>query len=502
MKRATALEMKGIAKHYPGTMALSAVDFSVYEGETKALLGENGAGKSTLVKILSGAVTKDSGEILLHGRPVDIQSPSDAMENGIGVIYQEFTLVPALSIAENIFLGRLPNRGSLVDWAKIERDARDLLSQLGSSLDVKKNVSSLSVANRQLVEIAKALSMNANILIMDEPTAALSKNETQRLFETISLLKQRGVSIVYVSHRLEEIFEIADSVTILRDGEKVGDFPIAELTPKSIINYLIGKSASEETSARHFIDGPVRLELIEANMDGALFDISLQLHAGEILGVTGLVGAGQSELAQCLFGMNSLDDGRIEIDGNLVRFKSPADAISHGIGLIPEDRRQQGLVLGMPIRGNIVLPLLHKISRLLVVNRKKEERIYREQKSALKIKAVNGLQLAGKLSGGNQQKVVIAKWLASSASILIFHEPTRGIDVGAKEEIYHIIREMALLQHSILIISSDMQEVLNVSDRLLVLRNGRIVKALNPSETNKEEVLFFSTVSQMASQSN
>ncbi len=499
MTRGLVLEMKDIEKHYPGTAALKAVDFTVLEGETKALLGENGAGKSTLVKILSGAVTRDFGEILLHGRHVDIESPSDAIENGISVIYQEFTLVPALSIAENIFLGRLPNRGSLVDWAAMEREASELLSHLGSRLDVRKNVSSLSVASRQLVEIAKALSMNARILIMDEPTAALSKNETQRLFETIALLKQRGVSIVYVSHRLEEIFEIADSVTILRDGEKVGDFQIAELTPKSIIKYLIGKAVSEATNSRHFSVGPIRLEMIDASVNGAISDISLQLHAGEILGITGLVGAGQSEIAQCLFGMSTLDGGRIEVEGCPVRFKSPAEAIAHGFGLIPEDRRQQGLVLGMPIRGNIVLPLLHRISKLLIVNRKKEERIFREQKEALKIKAVDGQQLAGKLSGGNQQKVVIAKWLASGASILIFHEPTRGIDVGAKDEIYNIIREMALRQHSILIISSDMQEVLNVCDRLLVLRNGRIVKTLKPSETDKEEVLFFSTVSQMAS---
>jgi ABC-type sugar transport system ATPase subunit len=502
MTRSLALQMSQIAKQYPGTVALHAVDFSVLEGEIKALLGENGAGKSTLVKILSGAVTKDSGEILIHGSPVHIQSPSDAIENGIGVIYQEFTLVPALSIAENIFLGRLPNRKNFVDWEVMEEKAKELLSHLGSQLDVRKKVSTLSVANRQLVEIAKALSMNANILIMDEPTAALSKNETQKLFETISLLKQKGVSIVYVSHRLEEIFEIADSVTILRDGEKVGDFQIGELTPKSIINYMIGKGVPEETNRELSDVGSVRLELIDANMSGVLSDVSLELHAGEILGITGLVGAGQTELARCLFGMKPLDSGDIRINGSAVRFRSPADAIAHGIGLIPEDRRQQGLVLGLPIRGNIILPLLHRVSRWFVVSRKQEGRIFSEQQLALNIKAVDGQQLAGKLSGGNQQKVVIAKWLASGASILIFHEPTRGIDVGAKEEIYHIIRGMARQQSCILIISSDMQEVLNVCDRLLVLRKGRIVKMLNPLETTKEEVLFYSTVSELASESN
>jgi len=491
---APAVEMRGISKSYPGTRALNGVDFSLRPGEIKALLGENGAGKSTLIKILSGAEPKDEGTIAISGESVRIHSPQDARRHGVGVIYQEFTLVPDLTVAENIYLGRLPGGELKVHWKDLFSGAEDLMVRLQACIDVRRPVSSLSLADQQLVEIAKALSTNARILIMDEPTAALSKGETDILFGVIRRLKEDGVSIVFVSHRLEEIFDIADSVAILRDGNKVADEPITAVTPKSLVDLMIGRSLFDQLYHRDKAAGRELLRLDRLGKEGCLEDISLYCRAGEVVGITGLVGAGQTPLARCLFGVERFDSGELRVDGKSLRLHSPVQAIREGIGLIPEDRRRQGLVLGLPIRNNLVLAALDAVSRFLRVDARKEEALAAEHIRALRIKAVGSGQRAGSLSGGNQQKVVIAKWLVNKSKILIFHEPTRGIDVGAKEEIYRMMQDLASGGAAVLLISSDIQEVLGVSDRIYVMRKGRIAAELDARKTAKEELLMLAAV--------
>jgi ribose transport system ATP-binding protein len=493
--RTKAIEMTGISKRYPGTVALDHVDFDLYPGEIKALLGENGAGKSTLIKILSGAVLKDEGTIAISGKPVRINSPQDARQHGIGVIYQEFTLVPALSVAENIFLGRLPGSGLKVDWKSVYRRAQEVMNRLNADIDVRRKVSSLGLAGQQLVEIAKALSTEARILIMDEPTAALSKAETDLLFSVIRRIKSQGVSLVFVSHRLEEIFEIADSVTILRDGVKVAEEPIVTVTPKRLVELMIGRVLSEQLYHRDKVRGPLLLRMSKGRKGEALRDIDLAVHAGEVVGVTGLVGAGQTPLAQCLFGMESLDSGEIQVEGIVTRLESPTQAIGKGIGLIPEDRRRQGLILGLPIRSNVTLAALRQVTRLFRLDRKKELELSKASIESLRIRATGADQVVGSLSGGNQQKVVIAKWTVNKSRILIFHEPTRGIDVGAKEEIYRMMQDLASGGAGILVISSDIQEVMGVSDRIYVMRKGRIAAELDARKSTKEEVLILAAVS-------
>ncbi len=491
-----AIEMTQITKRYPGTLALDKVDFQLKVGEIKALLGENGAGKSTLIKILSGAEVKDEGTIQIGGEVVRIHSTQDSRRHGVGVIYQEFTLVPTLSVAENIVLGRLPERWGNISWKAVYSGASDVLKRLNSDIDPYRLVSTLSVADQQLVEIAKALSTNARILIMDEPTAALSRSETEQLFSVIRRLKSDGVSIVFVSHCLEEIFEIADSVTILRDGVKVADEPIENVSPKSLVELMIGRKLSPQLYQQDKTRGAILLQIKAATKGVALRDINLSVHAGEIVGVTGLVGAGQTPLAQSTFGMVTLDSGVVELDGRVVKLESPAQAIKLGIGLIPEDRRRQGLVLGMPIKDNVTLASIPQVSRWSQIRRKVEVSLATNSVETLRIKATGILQRTGSLSGGNQQKVVIAKWLVNRSRVLIFHEPTRGIDVGAKEEIYKVMQDLASKGVAILLISSDMQEVLGVSDRIYVMRKGGIAGELDARKTTKEEVLLLSAVAQ------
>ena len=489
-----AIEMTKIVKRYPGTLALDKVDFSLQQGEIRALLGENGAGKSTLIKILSGAEVKDEGTITFAGEVVRIHNTQDSRRHGIGVIYQEFTLVPALTVAENIYLGRLPEKFGSVAWKQIYAGAAEVLQRLNSDIDPHRLVSSLSVADQQLVEIAKALSTNARILIMDEPTAALSRAETEQLFKVIRRLRSDGVSIVFVSHRLEEVFEIADSVTILRDGAKVADEPIANVTPKSLVELMIGRKLSPQLYHQDKTLGAMLLRMSGVNKGEQLCNIELCVHAGEVVGVTGLVGAGQTPLAQALFGMVKLDSGSVEVGGKPVVLASPSQAIKLGIGLIPEDRRRQGLVLGLSLKDNVTLASLRLVTRLQRLLKRKELAFAKTYIDTLRIKATSAHQRAGSLSGGNQQKVVIAKWLVNKSQVLIFHEPTRGIDVGAKEEIYRVMQELAASGAAILLISSDMQEVLGVSDRIYVMRKGRIAGELDARTTTKEAVLLLSAV--------
>ena len=491
-----AIEMTRITKRYPGTLALDKVDFSLDVGEIKALVGENGAGKSTLIKILSGAVTKDEGSISIRGESVHFHGTLDARKYGVGMIYQDFTLVPALTVAENISLGRWPRAFLNVNWKLIYTHAEDLLKRLNADIDPRSRVSRLSVADQQMVEIAKALATDARILIMDEPTAALSQAETEQLFTVIRRLKHDGVSIIFVSHRIEEIFEIADSVTVLRDGVKVADLPLTNVTAKSLIELMIGRQLSAQLYHKDKTRGEVMLRMVGANKGQQLHDINFVVHSGEIVGITGLVGAGQTPLAQSLFGIIPLDSGRIEIAGNPATMTSPAHAIRMGVGLIPEDRRRQGLVLGLPIKENVTLASIREITQFMRLNKKREAGLARKFMESLRIKATGVLQRVGSLSGGNQQKVVIAKWLVNKSRLLIFHEPTRGIDVGAKEEIYRVMQELAGDGAAVLLISSDIQEVLGVSDRIYVIRKGSIVGELDGRTTSKEKVLMLAAVAE------
>jgi ribose transport system ATP-binding protein len=491
-----AIEMTGITKRYPGTLALDKVDFSLPVGEIKALVGENGAGKSTLIKILSGAVAKDEGSISIRGEPVHFHGTLEARRYGVGMIYQEFTLVPALTVAENISLGRWPRKALGVDWKLIHAHAGELLKRLNADIDPRAMVSRLSVADQQLVEIAKALATDARILIMDEPTAALSQAETELLFTVIRRLKSDGVSIIFVSHRIEEIFEIADSVTVLRDGVKVADMPIAGVTAKSLVELMIGRQLSPQLYHKDKKRGEVVLKMVDAGKGRHLHGINFTVHGGEIVGITGLVGAGQTPLAQCLFGILHLDSGRMEIAGTPAAVETPAHAIRMGVGLIPEDRRRQGLVLGLPIKENVTLASIREITGFLRLNKKREAGLARTLMETLRIKATGVSQRVGSLSGGNQQKVVIAKWLVNKSRLLIFHEPTRGIDVGAKEEIYRVMQELAGDGAAVLLISSDIEEVLGVSDRIYVMRKGTIVGELDGRATTKERILMLSAVSE------
>lgn len=492
---APALEMRHISKQYPGVRALDDVSLTVLPGEIHALLGENGAGKSTLMKILAGAQKRDSGEILLSGQPVTIDSPQAAMRHGISIIYQEFNLVPYLSAGENIFLGREP-KGALpgfVDFKTLYREAQRVLDELGVRLDAHTPVSELSVAQQQMVEIGKATSRQSRVIVMDEPSATLTDHELRALFALMRQLKEQGVSIVYISHRLEEVFEICDRATVLRDGKWVATETVADLTRNEIIRLMVGR---ELTEAIPKVAAPVgKPALVAKNLTrrGILHDVSLTLRQGEIVGLAGLVGAGRTETARVLFGADKLDSGTIEIFDRPATIRSPQEAIQHKIGFVTEDRKQQGLVLSMAVRENTTLAHLDALARLGFVNQREERDVAEKYRSDLAIKTPTIEQAAQNLSGGNQQKVVLAKWLFTEAKILIFDEPTRGIDVGAKSEIYKLMNELAAQGVAILMISSELPEVLGMSDRIYVMHEGRIAGELLRAEATQERIMNLAT---------
>jgi len=492
---APALEMRHISKQYPGVRALDDVSLTVYEGEVHALLGENGAGKSTLMKILAGAETKDSGEILLSGQRVHIDSPQKAMSLGISIIYQEFNLVPYLSAGENIFLGREPRAllPGFVDFRTLYRRSQEVLDRLGVRLDARAPVYRLSVAQQQMVEIAKATSKQARIIIMDEPSATLTEHELQALFNLIRQLKANGVSIVYISHRLEEVFEICDRATIMRDGRVIATEPVANLTRDQIIRLMVGRELKEAIPKVAAETGPPALSVNHLNRRGVLHDISFEVRQGEILGLAGLVGAGRTETARAIFGADPIDGGTIEVFGKPVRIRSPQDAIHHGIGLVTEDRKQQGLVLGMAVRENNTLAHLDALATLGFIRTREERQVAERYRSNLGIKTPSVEQVTQNLSGGNQQKVVLAKWLFTGSKILIFDEPTRGIDVGAKSEIYKLMNALAAQGVAILMISSELPEVLGMSDRILVMHEGRIMGELSRAEATQEKIMHLAT---------
>lgn len=492
---APVLEMRGIAKAYPGVVALHSVDFSVRPGEVHALIGENGAGKSTLMKILAGADTKDSGQIFIDGKESHIDTPQEAMRLGVSIIYQEFNLVPYMNAAENIFLGREPASvvPGLIDFGRMYSDAEKIIDELGVALDVRTPMNHLSVAQQQMVEIAKATSRKSRIIAMDEPSATLTDHELENLFGLIRRLKAEGVSIIYISHRLEEIFEIADRVTVLRDGELVATKDIAETNRADIIRMMVGRELSDSIPKIAAEARDVALEVRNLNRAGVLHDINFQVRSGEILGIAGLVGAGRTEVARAIFGADPIDSGQIIMNGKPVTIHSPRRAISLGIGLVSEDRKALGLVLGMAVRENISLANLGVLSRLGFIKRRKEREIAESYVKDVLIKTPSIEQAVQNLSGGNQQKVVLAKWLFTKSKVLIFDEPTRGIDVGAKTEIYQLMNRLAAQGVAIIMISSELPEVLGMSDRTLVMHDGRIAGELSGKDATQERIMGLAT---------
>jgi ribose transport system ATP-binding protein len=483
------LEMRGIRKEFPGVVALDGVDLTLEAGAVHMLLGENGAGKSTLMKILSGAYRRDAGEIRVNGQPADIRSPRDALALGIRVIYQELNLVPQLSVAENIFLGAAPVRwGGMVDWRALFDRTSTLLNDLGMALDPRVAVSRLGLAQRQMVEIAKALSQpGASILVMDEPTSSLTSREVSQLFSLIERLAARGVAIVYITHRLDEVFRIGHRITVMRDGRLVSTEPIQDVTVPQLVRMMANRDLTEHFPKVRAARGEELLR-VEGIGGGLLAGISFSLHAGEVIGLGGLLGAGRTELARVLAGADSCREGRLVVRGREVRFRDPADAIAHGIGLLPEDRKAQGLVPGLTVARNIALPHGRRLARLGILARHCETALARPIAEELRVKATP-TQAVRLLSGGNQQKVVLGKWLAGNVRIFIFDEPTRGVDVGAKVEIYHLMNRLTASGAGIIMVSSELPELLGMSDRILVMYRGRLQTEIAAADATEERVL-------------
>jgi ribose transport system ATP-binding protein len=483
--------MHGISKQYPGVQALADASLEVRAGEVHVLVGENGAGKSTLMRILSGAVQRDAGEVVFDGQPVALGDPMAARRLGISTIYQELILVPHMTAAENIFLGKAPTRWpGVVDRPRMRREALRILSGLGMPLDVDAPVRTLRLAQQQMVEVARALADEARLLIMDEPTSTLSEREVAQLFAAIARLTAAGVGIIYISHRMDEVFRIGHRVTVLRDGRHVATRAIADVSVSELVRMMADRDVADHYPRRAHARGEevLRVEGL-GQRHGRLRGISFALHRGEILGIAGLVGAGRSRLARAIVGADPVDEGRIVVRGRAVRIGSPADAVRARIGFLPEDRKGQGLVLGLSVERNIAMSHLGALSRFGVVDRRRERREAEHAIAALRIRTPGAMQRVVNLSGGNQQKVVLAKWLAAQAEILIFDEPTRGIDVGARQEIYLLMNRAVEQGAAVIMISSDLPEVLGMSDRVLVMRAGAVQAEFSAAEASDAAVL-------------
>jgi ribose transport system ATP-binding protein len=491
----TILEFKGVSKDFPGVRALDKVDFDLKKGEVHALVGENGAGKSTLIKILAGVYPPTEGDIYYKGEKITVRSPKEGIDLGVSVIYQEFNLVPYISVAKNIFMGREPHPKWLpffIDYRRLYLDAKEILQSISADIDPKTKVVDLGVAQKQLVEMAKAFSVKASILVMDEPTASLTDREIKELFRSIREFEKKGISIIYISHRLEEIFEIADRITILRDGKVVETMKADEVKDLDhIIKLMVGRSMTAYFS-REFLKekGEVALEVKDLSRKGLIQDVNLSVRSGEIVGLAGLVGSGRTELARAVFGVDPHETGEIYILGKKVS-TNPAKSIALGVGFLPEERKAEGLALILPVRENIMMASLRRVFPLGLINPRKESRLVNEYVRTLRIATPSILRIAKFLSGGNQQKVIVAKWLSTQAKIFIFDEPTRGIDVGAKAEIHQLMNELVKRGAAILMISSELHEVLNMSDRIYVMRGGRIIKELPREEANQEAILRY-----------
>lgn len=492
------LELQNITKEFYGVKALKDVSFNIRRGDVHALVGENGAGKSTLMKILSGVHKATSGKVLLDGEEVNFDNPKDAQLAGVSIIHQEFSLVPYLNGVDNIFLGREIKKASgLLDKKKMMKEAKELLGKLQADIDLSKPVSSLSVANQQYIEIAKAIfAVNTKVLIFDEPTTSLTGEEIERLFELIENLKADGVTIIYISHHLDEILEICDRLTVLRDGEYVDTRDVKDVTKQDIVKMMVGREIVNqfpEGTSPYLKENKTLLEVKKLTND-SISDVKFDLKKGEILGIAGLVGSGRTETVRALIGADDTDEKEVYIEGEKVSIKNLADALEHGICLIPEDRKSQGLILNATVKNNISLPILNKLTnKFKFINKKKEINVVDQSIQDLLIKTPSRAQTVNKLSGGNQQKVVLAKWLNTDSKILIFDEPTRGIDIGAKEEIYKIMRSLADEGISIIMISSELPEILGMSDRILVMHDGRVQTVMNGEDATQEKIMQYAT---------
>jgi ABC-type sugar transport system ATPase subunit len=497
-----------IGKRFPGVQALADVGLEVLPGEVHALLGENGAGKSTLLKILSGAQQPDSGTIEFGGQEVTMTSPHDAQRLGIVTIYQEFTLAPNMTIAENVFIGREPGRGVFVSWRKMAEETRAITKRLGLQLKPMSIVRDLNVAEQQMVEIARALSMKSRLIVMDEPTSALSASEVEKLFRIIRDLKAQGLSVIFVTHRLEEVMQICDRYTVLRDGRLVGSGSVADMTIDSIIRLMVGRQVTALFAHREkATPGELALSVESLSRRGntqdqnatVLADVGFEVRRGEILGIAGLVGAGRTEMARAVFGADPFDSGRVIIDGREVHIRSPQDAIRHGIGLVPEDRKQQALFLALAVRTNLSMAAHAQITRWGVfIDETAERAMVEEYRKALNIRMASPEQLIASLSGGNQQKVALARWLALRPKVLIVDEPTRGIDVGAKVEVHNLLFEMARSGIAVIAISSELPEILAISDRIVTMREGRVTGQINCEDATEEILMSMMTLSAKA----
>ncbi len=488
MEERNILELKHISKQYTGVKALDDVSISFRRGEVHALMGENGAGKSTLIKTLSGAIQPNDGEIVFEGTTYTHMEPHQAMELGIHVIYQEFNMMPELSVAENIFMGQQLGGGVLFNKSITEERAQKILDGMHVKINAKETVKNLSVANMQLVEIAKALTRDVKVLVMDEPTAPLTDAEVETLFEIVQMLKSKGVTIIYISHRIAEVFQISDRVSVLRDGRFIKTVMTNDVDRDELIRLMVGREVSDTYPKRDFAPGEVVLELRDVCGNG-VENVSFAVRSGEIFGLSGLVGAGRTETMRMIFGADPIDSGEVLLNGQPVHPKHPAEAVKLGIGLIPEDRKQQGLLLDLPIFTNISMATMRDISRFTVVNSRAEKENVNRLVEAVTIKTPSIAQLVRNLSGGNQQKVVLAKWLAANCKVLIFDEPTRGIDVGARHEIYKLMNELCRQGIAIVMISSDMEEILGMSDRIMVLCEGHQAGILEREAFSQETIL-------------
>ncbi len=487
------VELRGISKRFGATAALADVSMDLRAGEIHALVGENGAGKSTVVKILAGVHQPDRGTILLAGQPTLIHGPAEARSLGISVVHQEPRLFPDLTVAENVFIGHAPSgRLGSIDWRGMRRAAQALFAELDVQFDVGAPVRGVSMADQQLIEIAKALSTDAGVLILDEPTASLSTHEVDRLFTIVRRLRDRGVAVLFVSHRLDEVFALCDRATVLRDGRHVVTATTSELSPADLVRHMVGRAVSLFPKLDSPV-GDVLLEVSGLTRIGVFRDIGFSVRTGEILGLAGLVGAGRTEVARVLFGIDRRDSGQVRLGGELVDFASPSAAMHAGIAYLPEDRHQQGLVLDFPISQNVTLPILPRLFRRLLVRAAVERKVAAEHTEQFNVRMTSVDQLVGALSGGNQQKVVLAKWLAAGPRVLILDEPTRGIDIGAKVEVHRLISELAASGLAIIMISSDLPEVLAMSDRIIVLHEGRVTAEISRDQATQERVMFAAT---------
>jgi ribose transport system ATP-binding protein len=487
--REQLLGLEKIDKIYPGVHALDQVDFDLYEGEVHVLLGENGAGKSTLVKILSGSIPKDGGKLIIRGKEIDHYNPERAQELGIGMVYQELSLVPALTVAENISLGQYPrNKFGMVNWAEMTARAKESLDNLGVDIDPNMEVRQLNMSEQQLTEIARVLTKNPKILLLDEPTSALSDTERARLFEIINRLRERGVGIIYISHHLAEVPLIGQRVTVLRDGKQIGTRRVDDASEDVLVNMMVGRELTKQYPKEHVEIGNIAMRVENLSVEGVLHDISFDLRHGEILGLFGLMGSGREELAGALFGLEKSSSGIIHLNGNEVRIERPADAIKHGLGLLTRDRRE-GLVPMMPVAPNITLAELSQVPLYRKLSLRDESKSAERFVNDLRIQTPSLDRAVMYLSGGNQQKVVLARWLFSQAKILIFNEPTRGIDIGAKSEVFALMNNLTKRGVGILMISSEMPEILAMADRIIVMRDGKFSAEFDSKEATQEKLL-------------